>query len=358
MANCSKEYVQLLVEKYWEREWEKIRNIPLPDSREKEAPESRLINEFKNLQQQAADMDKKSNKGRSEIIHRFHPSIDTANKGGYDSPIEYRKKLQNDPELFKKFLANRYRCSDRYNEKDKTDPEHKRTNRHYLEEGFLPSFIASIGLQTSMKAPRVSIFQPQFMVNLILQYANEYTEIFDCFAGFSGRMLGTLAFKNKKYIGRDLNDITISEAQNVLEWLNKNFPDTVGRADLAVADAFKNTGKYQCLITCGPYDNGKGKTVEEWMSSNGKISCELNSEEVLIKCLENYECEKYIFVTSRFSQLFDPYVKEIFENQSYIQARKEKGSKPGINTEKIIVITKQERNEILKGLKNNELQER
>lgn len=350
MANCSKEYAQELVEKYWEREWKKIQNLPLPDSRETEASESRLINEFKNLQRQAGGIDKKSNKGRSEIIHKFHPSIDTANKGGYDSPVEYWKKLQNDSELFKKFLTNRYRCSDWYNEKDKTDPEHKRTNRWKLENGILEPFIASIGLQTSMKAPRVSIFQPQFMVNLILQYANEYTEIFDPFSGYSGRVLGTLAFKDKKYIGRDLNDITISESKNLLEWLNKNFPNTIGRADLAIADAFKNIGRYQCLITCGPYDDGKGNQVEEWMSSNGKISCELTSDEVLIKCLENYECDKYIFVTSRFSKLFDPYVKETFENQSYIQARKEKGSKPGINSEKVIVVTKNERDQILKTL--------
>ena len=33
MANCSKEYSLELVEKYWEREWEKIKQIDFPKTR-------------------------------------------------------------------------------------------------------------------------------------------------------------------------------------------------------------------------------------------------------------------------------------------------------------------------------------
>ena len=346
--NCSKEHGLELVQKYWKREWEKIKLIPeVPSCREFVAPESRLLNEFKNLQLQAEGKLERGNKGSSEIIYKFHPSIVTANKGGYDSPTEYWKKLQQDPELFKKFLLNRYTCSDWYNEKDKSDPEHKRTNRHYLEEGYLPAFIASIGLTTGLKAPKVSIFSPRFTVNLIKEHLSEYTEIFDPFSGYSGRMLGTLAFKDKKYIGRDLNDITIKEEQDVYTRLNNNFPDTIGRADLTVADAFTNKGKYQCLLTCGPYDDGKGKQVEEWMSSKGKISCKFGSDEVILKCLKNYECEKYVFVTNETSKMFDDYIKGYQTNHSYIQARASNGHKAGSNQEKIIVLTLQERNKFL-----------
>ena len=49
MANCTKEYSKQLVEKYWEREWVKIKQIDFPKTREHEITEDSCIKELSNL---------------------------------------------------------------------------------------------------------------------------------------------------------------------------------------------------------------------------------------------------------------------------------------------------------------------
>lgn len=47
MTNCTKEYSQELVEKYWEREWNKIQKIDFPKTREYEITDKECNTEIK-----------------------------------------------------------------------------------------------------------------------------------------------------------------------------------------------------------------------------------------------------------------------------------------------------------------------
>ena len=339
--NCTKEESWALVEKYWEREWKKIQGTDLPDTREFPISDEHLVREFENLR----DLPLKD-KAKSDMIHRFFPSIFMANKGGHLSPVEYWKKLQEDPELFKKFLENRYRCSDWYNEKDKADPEKKRSNRHYLEEGYVPPFIYAIGCTTSGKAPCVSYFKPSYVKNLIARYATNCETVFDPCCGY-GKFLGALA-AGKKYVGRDINDVTIKENKDCLAFIEEHFPELKGKADLAVGDMFASTGKYDAMITCPPYSDEKGKQIEVWQSSAGKVECQFTCDEIISALLKNYECGVYVFVVDDSMQRYRSYIKEKFENVNYINSRNGKLTDASHNYEAVVVITKDERDLLLK----------
>lgn len=340
--NCTKEESKILVDKYWEREWKRIQGTDLPDTREFPISDKHLVQEFKNLRDKEL-----KNKAKSDMIHRFFPSIFTANKGGCLSPVEYWKKLQEDPELFKKFLENRYRCSDWYNETDKTDPEKKRTNRHYLEEGYVPLFIYSIGCTTSGKAPCVSYFKPSFVKNLINKYAPDCDTVFDPCTGY-GKGIGALA-AGKKYIGRDLNDVTIQENKNCVAFIEEHFPEYKGKANFEVADMFASTGSYDVLLTCPPYSNEKGKQIEIWQSSTGKVECEFTCDQIIDKLLRNYECNLYIFIVDDSMKNYRDYIKEKHENVNYINSRNGKLTDASRNYEAVVVITKEERDILIKG---------
>lgn len=339
--NCTKEESAKLVEKYWEREWHRIQAMPFPDTREFPISEKHMLNEFKNLCTKEL-----GNKTKCDIIHHFFPSIFTANKGGYLSPIEYWAKLQTDSELFKKFLENRYRCSDWYNEKDKQDPTKQTTNRHYLEEGYVPSFIYAIGCTTSGKAPCVSYFKPAYIKNLINRYAPNCEIVFDPCTGY-GKFLGALA-ANKKYIGRDINDITIQENLNCLSFIEEHFSEYKNKVDLAIGDAFNSTGVYDVMLTCPPYSNEKGKQIEVWQGSTGKIECEFTCDEIIDKFLRNFECNLYIFIVDDSMKTYRDYIKEKHENVNYLGARGGKLTSASLNYEAIVVITKEERNILIK----------
>ena len=338
--NCTKEESWALVERYWEREWARVRASDLPDTREFPISDAHLIQEFKNLRDKPL-----KDKAKSDIIHRFFPSIMTANKGGALSPVDFWKKLQEDPETFKRFLDNRYRCSDWYNERDKADPEKKRTNRHYLEEGYVPMFIYAIGCTTSGKAPCVSYFKPSYVKNLIARYAPDCETVFDPCCGY-GKFLGALA-AGKKYVGRDLNDITIKENEDCLAFIEEHFPELKGRADLAVGDMFASTGKYDAMITCPPYSNEAGKQIEVWQSSSGKIECQFTCDEIIRKLLERYECGTYVFVVDDSMKDYRDFIREKHENVNYIGARNGKLTDASHNYEAVVVISREERDALL-----------
>ena len=102
--------------------------------------------------------------------------------------------------------------------------------------------------------------------------------------------------------------------------------------DVDIADACTSEGKYECLLTCSPYGN-----IEQWegVPSNG-YSC----DKWIDICLKNYDCEKYVFVTDEKISKYKEYVAEYLENTSHW----------GSNTECVVVISKEQRNNIIKGL--------
>ena len=338
MSNCTKEESAQLVEKYWKREWDKIRQIEFPVTREHPITEKELLSEIKSLKKES-----KSSRSNSRIVKYFHKSMILANKGGYDSPYEYWQKLKEDPELFKKFYENRLRQSDWFKEKNGK-------NNDQLWIGNVPEFIYGIGLTTSMKAPQVSYFKPGYAKHLIETYLNEYDTIVDTFAGYSGRLLGA-ACTGKNYIGFDLNDATVEESNKVIEFLKSNDAD-IAKLNLYVdvKDTLSGSGNYENYgyLSCPPYSGANGKQIEYWEKKDGsKIECTMTCDEIIDYTLRNYVCAKYVFVVDGSSCNYDKYVTETLVNDSYIQARESNDHKPKQNVEKVIVIDKASRDELI-----------
>lgn len=303
MTNCSKEYSQQLVEKYWQREWEKIKQIDFPKTREYDITLTECYNEVTNLLKKP-----KNNKSGSKTVVRFHPSMKFANRKGCLSPYDYWQLLKQDSELFKKFYENRLRCSDWFKEKNGK-------NLHYLEEGYVPEFIYGIGLSTSRKAPFVSYFKPALAKNLILKYLNEFNTIFDPCSGYSGRLIGTLC-SGKNYIGYDINDLAIRESLELYNFLRRYL---YNNATLQCMDSLHSTGNFDCMLTCTPYEN-----IEEWIDSKGnKITSKMNCDDWIDKLTQNFKCKKYVFVTDGNIKKYKDNVVEELENTSHFGKNKE-----------------------------------
>ena len=307
MANCSKEYSHELVEKYWEREWEKIKQIDFPKTREYEITDKECMNELIRLFNEF-----KSNKTASKIIIKYHTSMKYANRKGCLSPYDYWQKLKTDKELFKTFYENRLRCSDWFNEK-------QGANFHYLSEGYVPEFIYGIGLSTSRKAPLVSYFKPFLAKNIIYKYLNEFDTIFDPCSGYSGRMLGAIGC-GKNYIGQDLSDLTINESKNIYNTLIKEKVITL-TVDLSVKDSLSVDNKdkeYPCLFTCTPYSD-----IESWNSSTGLITSKMSCDDWITQLINIYRCKRYVFVVDNTIEKYRNNIVEELENTSHFGKNKE-----------------------------------
>ena len=304
MTNCTKEYSQELVEKYWEREWNKIKQIDFPKTREYEITDKECNTEIKNLRDGI-----KNNKANSKTIIKFHSSMRFANRKNCFSPYDYWQLLKEDKELFKKFYENRLRCSDWFNEK-------QGKNFHYLHEGYVPEFIYGIGLSTSRKAPFVSYFKPALAKNLILKHLNNFNTIFDPCSGYSGRLIGSLC-AGKNFIGYDINDVTIQESTQLYNYIKPLFSNLT--CNLHVKDSLNTEQEFDCMLTCTPYEN-----IEEWIDSKGnKITSKMNCDDWIDKLTQNFKCKKYVFVTDGNIKKYKDNIVEELENTSHFGKNKE-----------------------------------
>lgn len=322
MANCSKEYSAELVKKYGDAVYNEIQNIEFPKLREKPITEQSCINEIKSMCRYD-----KSDKTLSSIIRKFHKSLIYANRTKHPSPYEGWQEIKNNKDKFLKFYENRLRCSDWFNEKNGK-------NRHKLDEGYVPEFIFGIGLTTSGKYPLVSYFKPQLAKRLVMEYLSEYDTVFDPFSGYSGRMIGTLA-AGKNYIGHDLCKSSIEESKEIYNFIKpyiQIYYDKEPMCTLEIADAAKTTGKYDALLTCSPYGD-----IENWP---GVETSTRDCDDWIDVCLQNYDCKKYVFVTDNTIKRYINYVDDELENTSHW----------GSNKEFIVVITKEQRDEIIRDL--------
>ena len=223
----------------------------------------------------------KSDVNRFNIKARFgekaildaHKSIWYANKQGFLSPYD----AWNDDELLKKLIKNRI--------------IYKGCN--------LDRSKVLYGLSAAYIAPRVSIFNPYLAKYLVSKYLNEYNTIFDPCSGYSGRMLGVCSL-NKYYIGQDINDITVKESNKLITELNLN-------AIVTCKDSLNDCGTYDCLFTCSPYN-----LKETWNQSIEDKSC----DEWIDEFIENYRCNKYLFVVDR-TEKYKDYIVEEIENKSH-----------------------------------------
>jgi len=302
-GNCTKEFCNKLIDLYIDREYEKIQNIEFPWPLEHEITDKRCQNEFRNI----IDKDR-SIKTLSWLIKRFHKSIIYANCNNSLSAYDGWQEIKKDKELFRRFYANRLRCSDWFKEKD---------NWKSLLVGYVPEFIYGIGLSTAKFFPLPTYFKPDLAKYLIKNFLNEYTTIFDPFSGYSGRMIGALAC-GKNYIGQDLCKSSVEESKEIYEFIKPIIKEKFNHdvnCELRYCDSIKEGGYYECLLTCPPYEN-----IESWP---GVEPLGYNCDKWIDICLTRYKCERYIFVVDNKITKYKKYIINNIENFSHWGTNKE-----------------------------------
>lgn len=235
----------------------------------------RLAKDWKHLQEW--EWNKNSYVG-SSIVRHFHESIWEAHVGKNISPVE----CWNNKELLEKTVKNRMIYSSRLSSQSIVD-----------------------GFNVSKIAPKVSVFNPMSAKYLIKTYLNEFSEVFDPFSGFSGRMLGCCAL-GKKYVGQDINTKHVIESNRIIDYLKLD-------ASVKEQDIFIDQGKYECLFTCPPYG-----LKEIWNENETNYTCDM----WISQCITRYDCKKYLFVVDSSERYKDYIIGEI-TNSSHFGNRKE-----------------------------------
>ena len=122
---------------------------------------------------------------------------------------------------------------------------------------------------------------------------------------------------NKNYIGQDINETTINESKQIINYFNLN-----DKVDLKVQNIMSDNYKeYDCLFTCPPYN-----LKENWNNEN---QLNLSCDKWIDICLSTYNCKKYLFVVDN-TEKYKNYIVEELVNKSHF----------GTNTEKVILIEK------------------
>ena len=214
----------------------------------------------------------------SSIVRHFHESIWEAHVGKNISPVE----CWNNKELLEKTVRNRMIYSSRLSPQSIVD-----------------------GFNVSKIAPKVSVFNPMLAKYLIKTYLNEFSEVFDPFSGFSGRMLGCCAL-GKKYIGQDINTKHVTESNRIIDYLRLD-------ASVKEQDIFIDQGNYECLFTCPPYG-----LKEIWNEHETNYTCDM----WIAQCITRYDCKKYLFVVDS-SERYKDYIIDEITNSSHFGNRKE-----------------------------------
>lgn len=222
--------------------------------------------------------------GRTDLqtIRYFHRSLYSANKKGKLSPFEawQNKKLV----------------------------EQSAKNRLKYVGNCKPESIVR-GFSVAQIAPRVSVFKPSTAERLIKVYLNEFSEIFDPFSGFSGRLLGTVRC-GKRYVGQDINEAHVKESNEIIRF--KQLPDCSVTQQDVLTDVKQ---KHECLFTCPPY-GGK----EHWNENNDEV--EKSCDEWIDVCLEKYKCKRYLFVIDK-TEKYKDFVVETLHTKTLYGLREE-----------------------------------
>lgn len=159
----------------------------------------------------------------------------------------------------------------------------------------------------------MSYFKPALAKRLCGKYLSDAEDVFCPFNGFSGIMLGCAVGCGKKFVGRDLNKEQIRESMELVDFLKaaKYGIDV----DLAVADVFGHSGKYDTMFCCPPYE-----ALEQWNFDENGVCVDRNlpCEDWISVCLERYSCRKYLFVVDdRTVGRYSKYIVEKIENRSH-----------------------------------------
>lgn len=219
------------------------------------------------------------------VINQFHKSIWFAHKHNLLSPYD---AWDND-KLLKQCIKNRL---------------------IYIGNDLDPSKIL-YGFNASRIAPKVSVFNPYLAKYLINKYFDSFDTIFDPCSGYSGRLLGTVSL-GKRYIGQDINNTTVDESNELIDYFHFD-------AQVTCCDSLLTTGTYDCLFTCTPYND-----KEFWGNDQYNYSC----DDWIDKIIKNYNCKQYMFVVDETTN-YKNYIVETITNKSHLNT----------NTEYVIVIS-------------------
>ena len=211
-------------------------------------------------------------------ISQYHKSIYDAHVGNYVSP----KAAWYDDNLLKKVIKNRLIY------KNDVDP-------YKIMKGFNISKIC----------PRVSIFNPVLARYICNKYLSQYSQVFDPFSGYSGRLLG-VSSTGKQYVGQDLNQIAVSESNQIIKDLDLN------SATVNMKDILSSSGSYDCLLTCPPYNN-----KETYNKETVYKSC----DDWIDECLQRFDCNRYVFVVDQTTKYLGNVVEEIKSTSHFCKVK-------------------------------------
>lgn len=252
-------------------EWCRSIDFPYPEYTDK-----RMQSDFNKLCRYEKDEYIPQCRFGQSILKNFHKSIYHARVGNFATPYEG----WNDDNKLRQVIRNRFIY------KNTVDPSK-----------------VLAGFNVSKIAPCVSTFNPVLTRYLIKKYLSEFNAVFDPFSGFSGRLIGT-ASTGKGYIGYDLNEIAVSESNDVINFLQ------LDRSKYSVQqqDILTYQGTFECLLTCPPYYR-----KERYNSESVFKEC----DDWIDECLTRFECKRYVFVVDSTEKYSDNVVETI-ESASHL----------------------------------------
>ena len=175
----------------------------------------------------------------------------------------------------------------------------------YLYHSYLNKNKILQGFNIYEPTQRVSILSAGKAKMIIHRYLNEYDEIFDPFSGYGGIMIACIAM-NKRYIGQDISETHIRESLNMVQFLKDNGINI--DLSLSVADSSRTIGTYQCLFANIPSGDEEYQDVDNIYTSDEWIDI----------CLNNYKCNKYIFIVKHTERYADKIVYKINNRYNFI----------------------------------------
>lgn len=272
-----------------------------------------MVNEINKLKtRQSAD------KTASKIIRHFHKSIWDCSRYDMQSPKQFWETFKHcKPEHWKKFYINRLRNA----ATKKADA--------FRHNGIMHPDTIRDGFTITHKSDCVGYFKPMLAKRLINTYLSEYDTIFCPMNGFSGILLGCTLGTGKSYIGQDINQRQIDEAQEIIDYIKPYFTNGI-TASVKQQDMFKDKGKYDAMLVCPPYGSPEHGNIEKWNfdKTGNNIDISLTCDQWIDELLKHYDCKRYVIVVDNVINKYKSYIVEQLTNRHHFST----------NVENVVVI--------------------
>lgn len=259
-----------------------------------------------------------ADKTASKIIKHFHKSIWDCSRYDMQSPKQFWESFKHcKPEHWKKFYINRLRNA----ATKKADA--------FRQDGIMRADTIRDGFTITHKSDCVGYFKPMLAKRLINTYLKEFDTIFCPMNGFSGILLGCTLGANKSYIGQDLNQTLINEANEIANFIKPYLSEDIN-ISLKQQDIFTDKGEYDAMLVCPPYGSVEHGNIEKWnFDKNGNnIDVSLSCDEWIDELLKHYKCKRYVIVVDNIISKYKQYIVEQLTNRHHFST----------NIENVIVI--------------------